>query len=110
MSPAIVISRPPIRRRAWRSASSRIMTTAASCKTVAEKHRGEIVDLNGRVLGHHDGIEFYTIGQRKGLALRAQPYGLELNAEENRVVVGPVENSKANHSRSNAVTGSRLPN
>ena len=61
---------------------------------LAEKHRGEIVDLNGRVLGHHDGIEFYTIGQRKGLGISAPNplYVLELNAEENRVVVGPVEN------------------
>ncbi|MDP7050541.1 MAG: tRNA 2-thiouridine(34) synthase MnmA [Verrucomicrobiota bacterium] len=61
---------------------------------LAEKHRGEIVDLQGRVLGHHDGIEFYTIGQRKGLRLSAPNplYVLELNAEENRVVVGPVEN------------------
>ena len=61
---------------------------------LAEKHRGEIVDLNGRVLGHHDGIEFYTIGQRKGLGISAPNplYVLELNADENRVVVGPVEN------------------
>src|ERR1041385_8439647 len=36
---------------------------------LAHKHRGEIVDLEGHVLGHHDGIEFYTIGQRKGLGL-----------------------------------------
>ena len=61
---------------------------------LAEKHQGEIVDLNGRVLGHHDGIEFYTIGQRKGLGISAPNplYVLELNADENRVVVGPVEN------------------
>ena len=61
---------------------------------LAEKHRGEIVDLQGRVLGHHDGIEFYTVGQRKGLGISAPNplYVLELNAKENRVVVGPVEN------------------
>ena len=61
---------------------------------LAERHRGEIVELQGRVLGHHEGIEFYTIGQRKGLGLSAPNplYVLELNAEENRVVVGPVEN------------------
>ena len=61
---------------------------------LAKKHLGEIVDLQGRVLGHHDGIEFYTIGQRKGLGI-SSPYPLyvlELNPEENRVVVGPVEN------------------
>jgi tRNA-specific 2-thiouridylase len=57
---------------------------------LVQKHRGEIVDLHGHVLGHHDGIEFYTIGQRKGLGLSTpQPlYVIELDAENNRVVVG----------------------
>jgi tRNA-uridine 2-sulfurtransferase len=57
---------------------------------LAQKHRGEIVDLHGHVLGHHDGIEFYTIGQRKGLGLSSpRPlYVVELDAETNRVVVG----------------------
>ena len=57
---------------------------------LAQKHRGEIVDLHGRVLGHHDGIEFYTIGQRKGLGITtAKPvYVIELDAANNRVIVG----------------------
>ncbi len=57
---------------------------------LVEKHRGEIVDLHGRVLGHHDGIEFYTIGQRKGLGISsAKPlYVIELQPQANRVVVG----------------------
>src|ERR1041384_7593088 len=57
---------------------------------LARKHRGEIVDLHGRTLGYHDGIEFYTIGQRKGLGLSSpQPlYVIELDAANNRVVVG----------------------
>ena len=57
---------------------------------LAQKHRGEIVDLHGRVLGHHDGIEFYTIGQRKGLGLSSPKplYVIELDAANNRVVVG----------------------
>jgi tRNA-specific 2-thiouridylase len=52
--------------------------------------RGEIVDLAGRVLGHHDGIAFYTIGQRRGLRLSAaEPlYVVDLDAATNRVVVG----------------------
>lgn len=56
---------------------------------LAEKHRGEIVDLAGRVMGHHDGIEFYTIGQRKGLGVSApRPlYVVELDVARNRVVV-----------------------
>ena len=55
-----------------------------------QKHRGEIVDLHGHVLGHHDGIEFYTIGQRKGLGITTPKpvYVVELDAENNRVVVG----------------------
>jgi tRNA-specific 2-thiouridylase len=54
------------------------------------KHRGEIVDLHGRVLGHHEGIEFYTIGQRKGLGISSPKplYVVELDPEANRVVVG----------------------
>src|SRR5262249_18337561 len=57
---------------------------------LAEKHRGEIVDLQGQVLGCHDGIEFYTIGQRKGLGISSPKplYVIELDAENNRVIVG----------------------
>ena len=57
---------------------------------LAQPHRGDIVDLNGRVLGHHDGIEFYTIGQRKGLGISsAKPlYVVDLDAASNRVTVG----------------------
>jgi tRNA-specific 2-thiouridylase len=57
---------------------------------LVQKHRGEIVDMQGRVLGHHAGIEFYTIGQRKGLGITTPKpvYVVELDAEKNRVVVG----------------------
>jgi len=57
---------------------------------LAQKHRGEIVDVHGHVLGHHDGIEFYTIGQRKGLGITTPKpvYVIELDVENNRVVVG----------------------
>jgi len=57
---------------------------------LAHKHRGEIVDLHGTVLGHHDGIEFYTIGQRRGLGITTPKpvYVVEVDAENNRVVVG----------------------
>ena len=57
---------------------------------LVEKHQGEIVDLQGRVLGHHDGIEFYTIGQRKGLGISASKplYVIDLDVASNRVIVG----------------------
>ncbi|HLH21169.1 MAG TPA: tRNA 2-thiouridine(34) synthase MnmA [Chloroflexota bacterium] len=59
----------------------------------ATRRRGPIVDLDGRVLGTHQGIAYYTIGQRKGLGLAAgQPlYVVDLLPEANRVVVGPRE-------------------
>jgi tRNA-specific 2-thiouridylase len=57
---------------------------------LVQKHRGEIVDMRGQLLGHHEGIEFYTIGQRRGLGITTpEPvYVVELDAENNRVVVG----------------------
>ena len=52
---------------------------------------GEIVDLEGRVLGRHGGIIHFTIGQRRGLGISgaAPYYVIRLNAVANRVVVGP---------------------
>jgi len=54
---------------------------------------GEIVHLDGRVLGRHEGIVHYTVGQRRGLGLSlGEPlYVLRLDAREARVVVGPRE-------------------
>ncbi len=54
---------------------------------------GEIVDLNGRVLGHHDGIIHFTVGQRRGLgvATGSPLYVVRLDANSRRVVVGPRE-------------------
>jgi tRNA-specific 2-thiouridylase len=51
---------------------------------------GKIVDINGKILGRHDGLAQYTIGQRQGLGLTlSEPlYVLELDAASNRVVVG----------------------
>jgi tRNA-uridine 2-sulfurtransferase len=55
---------------------------------------GEIVDLNGTVLGQHRGVIHYTIGQRKGLGIGGlgDPlYVLRLEPETRRVIVGPKE-------------------
>ena len=55
---------------------------------------GEIVALDGAVLGRHDGIIHFTIGQRRGLGIGGieQPlYVLRLEPETRRVVVGPRE-------------------
>src|SRR5437764_1302783 len=52
---------------------------------------GDIVDQNGRVLGRHNGIAYFTVGQRKGLGIAAtEPfYVLRLDPENRRVIVGP---------------------
>ncbi len=54
---------------------------------------GEIVDMRGHVLGHHDGIIHFTIGQRKGLGIGggAPLFVVELDAANARVIVGPRE-------------------
>jgi tRNA-uridine 2-sulfurtransferase len=55
---------------------------------------GPIVDAAGRVLGQHDGIHRFTVGQRKGLGLSSSPdgaplYVLQLRPHDQQVVVGP---------------------
>ena len=54
---------------------------------------GEIVHLDGRVLGHHDGIINYTVGQRRGLNIGGGDplYVIRLEPTTERVVVGPRE-------------------
>jgi tRNA-specific 2-thiouridylase len=54
---------------------------------------GDIVDLDGKVLGRHDGIIHFTVGQRRGLKIAgtAPLYVVRLDAMSRRVVVGPRE-------------------
>ncbi len=54
---------------------------------------GEIVHVDGRVLGRHDGIMGYTVGQRRGIGVATgEPlYVVHLDPREARVVVGPRE-------------------
>jgi tRNA-specific 2-thiouridylase len=56
-------------------------------------HRGGIYDLDGNFIAAHEGIELFTIGQRKGLpGGSAHPrYVVDLDPETNRVIVGQVE-------------------
>ncbi len=54
---------------------------------------GDIVHLDGRVLGRHEGIIHYTIGQRRGIGVATgEPlYVVHLDAAQKRVLVGPKE-------------------
>ena len=55
-----------------------------------EVGKGNFVDLDGNILGEHDGHIHYTIGQRKGLgiALGKPAYVVKINPKENEVVIG----------------------
>ena len=55
-----------------------------------EFHRGEIYDVHGTFIGEHDGIELFTIGQRKGLpgGSPRPRYVVDLDPATNRVIVG----------------------
>ena len=54
---------------------------------------GDFVDVEGNIVGKHKGYPFYTIGQRKGLevAFGDPRYVVEINASENKVVLGTKE-------------------
>jgi tRNA-uridine 2-sulfurtransferase len=54
---------------------------------------GDIVDGSGKVLGKHQGIHRYTVGQRRGLGIAGSDalYVLEIQAENRRIVVGTKE-------------------
>lgn len=58
-----------------------------------QNEAGEIVDLSGKALGRHRGIEFYTVGQRRGIpGGQGKPlYVLEIDPARQRIVVGPWE-------------------
>ena len=55
--------------------------------------RGNIVDIEGNIIGQHEGIINFTIGQRKGIKISNKDplYVIRLNAKKNEVVVGKKE-------------------
>lgn len=57
---------------------------------------GDFIDLQGNILGKHEGYPFYTIGQRKGLGIAmGEPiYVVRINPEDNTVVLGKKEDLK----------------
>lgn len=66
-------------------------------KLGAKRASGEIVNSKGQRLGLHDGIQNFTVGQRRGLGIGGSSdpiYVLELDAKLNRVIVGPKEELK----------------
>ena len=71
---------------------------------------GEIVNLAGEVLGEHQGLAFYTIGQRRGIRIAAsEPYFvIDKDAQTNRLIVGYAKDAGNKHlqtARSNWISG-----
>lgn len=65
-------------------------------KVAGAQPKGEIVTADGEVIGTHDGIHKFTIGQRKGIAVphSEKLYVQKLEAANNRVVVGPASETE----------------
>ena len=66
---------------------------------------GDIVDSQGNVLGTHDGIELFTVGQRRGLGIHSDIplYVLRVNADRHQVVVGTSEELLSDTLRASSV-------
>jgi tRNA-uridine 2-sulfurtransferase len=62
---------------------------------------GPILDTGGQVMGRHQGLPAYTIGQRKGLGISApEPlYVLAIEPEKNALIVGPADELGRDHCR-----------
>ena len=60
---------------------------------------GDIVDLDGRVIGRHQGIAHFTVGQRRGIGIASDAplYVVRVEAATRRVVVGPREALRKDH-------------
>ena len=59
---------------------------------------GNILDIKGNVIGQHDGIINYTIGQRRGIKIADKDplYVVKIKNEDNTIIVGPKEALKIN--------------
>jgi len=63
-------------------------------------HPGQIVDKKDKILGQHQGLHFYTIGQRKGIKLAGGPWWvIGFNKKKNQLIVTNIENDPALFSR-----------
>ena len=62
-----------------------------------DEEKGEVVDINNNVIGRHDGIYNFTIGQRRGIGVsQSKPlYVKKIDKEQNRVVVASKDHIKS---------------
>lgn len=73
--------------------------------TGSEPQPGDIIDKDGNILGHHNGIHRYTIGQRRGMGISApRPlYVVSIDAEKNRIIAGYQEELESRGLRASCI-------
>ena len=56
----------------------------------SQKKTGDIIDVKGNVISHHDGIQNFTIGQRRGIGISSEKplYVIDIIKETNQIIVG----------------------
>lgn len=80
--------------RKMRAEGDDSVPTAVLDAAAEEQTGGDIVDLDGKVVGQHDGYFHFTVGQRRGLQAGGFPdrtYVVDVQPETKRVVVGPLD-------------------
>lgn len=67
---------------------------------------GDIIDTNGKILGEHKGLAYYTIGQRQGLGLASNKrlYVIRLDTSSNRLIVGSLEHLSTSNLSANQLS------
>jgi tRNA-uridine 2-sulfurtransferase len=82
-----------IRRRRAQQTNATEQGDETTSVAIAQDTAGEILLADGTVVGQHDGIEGFTIGQRKGLKVAmGEPYYVtQIEADSHRVYIGPRE-------------------
>jgi tRNA-specific 2-thiouridylase len=88
------INRYATTARAEQEAAGAGVSTAAAAnarRLISLPVPGPIYDHNGKTLGRHRGLAFYTIGQRKGLGITSSEalHVLKIDAAQNALIVGP---------------------
>jgi tRNA-uridine 2-sulfurtransferase len=83
-------------------------------KTFIKEKKGQVVNENGDVIGHHDGVTFYTIGERHGFTITKKttsetPYFvIDKNVKENKLIVSHEKTTKAQSEKTLTLTNVNL--
>jgi len=66
-------------------------------KTRIKPKKGKVITTNKKIIGEHDGLAYYTIGQRRGLGVKGEEsayFVVDKNFKENELIVAPLKDEK----------------